>query len=103
MAKQNGTEQIQLCSQCKENPRANPGGNNPWCTQCNTRYQKERQVLAMSRVEAEGWVKGREALRRLLVEKLCEAGAGMMRANEVAVWIASVPGPNPPVLEEEPA
>lgn len=103
MPKLNGTDTAKLCTQCKENARANPDGTNTWCTQCNTRYQKERQALAMSRVEAEGFVKGREALRRLLVEELCKAGAGMMRANEVAVWIASVPGPNPPVLEEEPA
>lgn len=59
----------------------------------------------MSRVESEGFVKGREALRRFLIEELCKAGAGMMKANEVAVWIGSVYGPNPPAFEEtqEPA
>ena len=87
------TPNQKLCTQCKTNPRTNPEGTNTWCTSCNTRYQKERQALAANRTEAEGFVKGVRALRKLLIDELCKAGGAMMKANEVAIWIGSVPTP----------
>jgi hypothetical protein len=79
-------------------------GTPKWCKECRARYQRENKALRMSRAESEGYYRGyREgvnALRKLLIDELVTAGAGMMRANEVAVWIGSVATPTPTLSEE---
>ena len=92
---------------------SNTGCSNPldttgtpkWCKECRARYQRENKALRMNRAEAEGYYRGfREGvttLRKILIDELCKAGGGMMRANEVAIWIGSVPTPAPVNEESE--
>lgn len=64
-----------------------------WCKECRARYQKEYQILRMNRAEARGWVKGREAMRQMVVTEFDKLGTGMFRADEVATLVAAMPGP----------
>lgn len=64
-----------------------------WCRECRARYQREYQILKMSRAETKGFVAGREAMRRMVVAEFEKLGSGSFEAIEVAILVQQMPGP----------
>ena len=89
-----------VCTQCKTNPRADvrADATNLWCKECRARYQREYSILKMDRKERQGFVKGREAMREMIVREFDRLGSGMFSAVEVAHLVLQMPGPQ--VAEE---
>lgn len=81
------------CSQCKLND-LDTTGLPKWCKECRARYQRERSVLRMELTEAQGFAAGAEAMRKAIVEEFQKANPlGMMRAGEIAAYVAGIPVP----------
>ena len=68
-------------------------GTPKWCKECRARYQREYRILNMSRAEASGFVKGREAMREMVAQEFGQLGAATFSGDEIAALVERMPGP----------
>lgn len=83
----------ELCSKCKENPRADEDGSNPWCNPCRAEYQRSYNATKEGRAEERGYQRGVQALRAVLVAQFFAQGGNLFTATSVAGLILQVPIP----------
>lgn len=83
----------ELCSKCKERPRADSTGNNPWCRECNSEYNREYRENKQKQAQNKGFAEGARAMRNYLVGQLRQMGNAPISAAETARWIEQQPSP----------
>ncbi len=89
-----------LCSKCELNPRADPDGTNPWCNPCKTKYMKEWTEMRLKRTGDQAFVRGAEAMRRMLVSEFERLGIGQFTGYDVGRLIRGAVAPKQePVME----
>lgn len=67
----------------------------PWCKIHLAQYQRRYQVAKLNRAASKGFVRGREAMRQMVVEEFDRLGSGMFTSSEVAGYVLRMPGPQP--------
>ena len=88
------TTDVKLCTKCKKNPKAgNADDKNPWCQECRTAYQRERNDTLEWRAERRGLLRGIQAFRVESANYFRSWGGRPFMGNEVAGLIDGLPGP----------
>ena len=87
-----------LCSRCEE--ILDTSGSPKWCRKCRAKYQREYQLLRMEMASSGGFIKGREAMRQIIVAEFDKLASGKFSGCEIADLVAQMPGPQ--VTDEEP-
>lgn len=83
--------QEKLCSKCGVQPATL---KHDWCKACKAEYQREYTGTVVDVAERRGFQKGAEAMRQHLVAEFLKAPpTGLMRAGEIASFIAGTPPP----------
>jgi len=88
--------ETELCSKCKENPRADSDSNNPWCKPCRAKYAKEYADEKLTRERSKGFVAGVEAMVQTLATEFGRHGRAQMTCREVEFAIRNSPRPQMP-------
>ena len=87
-------ETEKMCSKCKKNPKA--GGSddkNPWCQECRSNYQRERNDTLEWRAERRGLIRGIQAMREHIASHFVQWAGRPFMGAEVASVVNSLPGP----------
>lgn len=83
-----------LCTKCKKNPKAgDEKDKNPWCQECRTAYQRERNDTLEWRAERRGIIRGIQAMREAIALHFRQWSGRPFMGAEVASVIDSLPGP----------
>ena len=83
----------EMCSKCKEKPRADPDGTNPWCLDCRAKYMKEYRATVEGKAEAKGFARGARAMQEALAKSAEGMGSGSLSGYEIASIIRDMPPP----------
>lgn len=87
---------VKMCSKCKQNPRADADGTNPWCLDCRADYQRAYNEGKAERLKDTGFSKGVEAMRRALLQAMGGLHpAGQTTNGLIVEWIRDFPTPRP--------
>ena len=89
------TTEVLVCTKCKIIPRAyqRAEATNRWCRGCRNGYALEYSKLNLDRKERTGFIKGREAMREIIVLETDKLGSGMLSGYEIATLVQQMPGP----------
>ncbi len=82
-----------LCSKCGVNPRMDPEGTNPWCKDCQKKYNASAKVREDWRTERRGIVRGIQAMREHVSLYFRQYAGRPFMGNEVSSVTDSLPGP----------
>ncbi len=86
---------VKPCTTCKLRPRVDQriAATNRQCTECRADYHRSYMDTKEQKAEAQGFARGVEALRAVLVCEFSRLGAGSFSGDEVAHLIAQTPRP----------
>lgn len=86
---------VKLCTKCKKNPKAGgPEDKNPWCQECRTAYQRDRNDTLEWRAERRGIIRGILAMREAVAAHFRQWGGRPFMGAEVASVVDALPGPS---------
>jgi hypothetical protein len=85
---------VKLCSKCRQHPRADEDGTNPWCLECRADYKRAYEAGKAEKMKDLGFVKGAEAMKTALLNGVRAQHPGLMtNYAAVAQWISEFPTP----------
>lgn len=87
------SETVLMCSKCKEKPRADQKGTNPWCLDCRAEYQKNYVSSLKKQTAEQSFARGVAAMKRCLAAEFYRCG-GSFAAGEIVHLIMQAPGPS---------
>ena len=86
----------EVCSKCKQHPRAYPESTNPWCKRCLATYKGEYSESRLAMERGKGFAAGVEAMVQTLAQEFARHPAAMVTCSEVASVILAAPRPRAP-------
>ena len=88
-----GDVAVKICTKCKKNPKAGGSDTNPWCQECRTAYQREREEALLWRAERRGILRGVQAMRETVSKYFRSFGGRPFMGAEAASVVDVLPGP----------